>query len=52
MRKGLYDWMYRNHRVPWDIGPHFTIEKLVERRLPGYIAGEAAYLMTRKGEKP
>ncbi|MBK7199837.1 hypothetical protein [Candidatus Amarolinea dominans] len=35
--------------VEADFGPHFTIEKLVERRLSGYIAGEAAYLMKRKG---
>lgn len=38
--------------VQANFGPHFEIETLVERRLSGYIAGEAAYLMTRKGEKP
>jgi SAM-dependent methyltransferase len=32
-----------------DFGPYFRIEPLMARRLIGYIAGEAAYLMTRKG---
>lgn len=34
--------------VEADFGPHFAIEKLVERTLTGYIAGEAVYLMARK----
>jgi hypothetical protein len=33
-----------------DFGPYFHIEKYVERRLFGYIAGEAVYLMTRKNQ--
>lgn len=37
--------------VEADFSPYFHIEKLVERRLSGYIAGEAAYLMKRKGGK-
>ncbi|MBK9231444.1 MAG: hypothetical protein IPO15_11475 [Anaerolineae bacterium] len=37
--------------VEADFGPHFTIEKLVERRLSGYIAGEAAYLMAAKEDE-
>ena len=36
--------------VQTDFGPYFQIETLMERRLSGYIAGEAVYLMTRKGE--
>jgi len=30
MRKSLYDWMYRNHRVPWDIGPRKELVEAVE----------------------
>ena len=30
MRKGLYDWKYRNHRVPWDIGPRKELVEAVE----------------------
>lgn len=33
-----------------DFGPHFYIEILMARRLSGYIAGEATYLMTRRCE--
>jgi hypothetical protein len=36
--------------VQADFGPYFDIETLAERRFPGYIAGEAVYLMKRKGE--
>lgn len=36
--------------VEADFGLHFTIDKLVERHLAGYIAGEAVYLMKRKPE--
>ena len=35
--------------VEADFGPYFQIEKVMVRHLSGYIAGEAAYLMTRKG---
>lgn len=31
--------------VQADFGPHFEIETLAERRFPGFIAGEAVYLM-------
>ena len=34
--------------VKADFGPYFDIETLAERRLSGFIGGEAAYLMTRK----
>jgi hypothetical protein len=30
--------------------PFFDIEALAERRLPGFIGGEAAYLMTREAQ--
>lgn len=30
MRKGLYDWMYRNNRAPWDIGPRKELVEVVE----------------------
>ncbi len=30
MRKGLYDWMYRNNRAPWDIGPRKELVEAVE----------------------
>ena len=37
--------------VEADFGPHFHIEKLMERCCgSGFIAGEAAYLMARKEE--
>ncbi len=40
----------RPGEIAADFGPHFHIEKLMERCCgSGYIAGEAAYLMTRKG---
>ncbi len=33
MRKGLYDWMYRNNRVPWDLGPRKELVEAVESGL-------------------
>ena len=30
MRKSLYDWMYRNNRAPWDIGPRKELVEAVE----------------------
>jgi SAM-dependent methyltransferase len=36
--------------VQADFDAYFDIETIAERRFPGYIAGEAVYLMTRKGE--
>ena len=44
----------RPGEVEADFGPYFQIEKVMVRRLSGYIAGEAAYLMTRKerGQTP
>ena len=30
MNKRLYNWMYRNQRVPWDIGPRRELTELVE----------------------
>ncbi|HRJ44161.1 MAG: methyltransferase domain-containing protein [Caldilineaceae bacterium] len=42
----------RPGEIQADFGPYFEIETLTERRLSGYIAGEAVYLMTRKGGSP
>jgi SAM-dependent methyltransferase len=44
----------RPDEVEADFGPYFQIEKVMVRRLSGYIAGEAVYLMTRKerGQTP
>ncbi len=30
MNKRLYDWMYRNNRAPWDIGPRKELVEVVE----------------------
>ena len=30
MSKGLYDWMYRNNRAPWDLGPRRELVEAVE----------------------
>ena len=30
MNKRLYDWMYRNNRVPWDIGLRKELVEVVE----------------------
>ena len=29
MRKGLYDWMYRNNRAPWDLGPRKELVEVI-----------------------
>ncbi len=44
----------RPGEVEADFGPYFQIEKVMVRRLSGYIAGEAVYLVTRKerGQTP
>lgn len=55
--RGWEQWLYRRlgggpmrpGEIEADFGPHFHIEKLMERCCgPGYLAGEAAYLMRRR----